>query len=83
MKSIRIGNVQLENSLVLAPMAGVTGKAYRIICKEQGAGLVVTEMISAKALTYNDKNTKKLLEIDPKERPTSIQLFGSEPETMA
>lgn len=73
----------MENSLVLAPMAGVTGKAYRIICKEQGAGLVVTEMISAKALTYNDKNTKKLLEIDPKERPTSIQLFGSEPETMA
>ena len=48
----------MENSLVLAPMAGVTGKAYRIICKEQGAGLVVTEMISAKALTYNDKNTK-------------------------
>mgnify|MGYP002409003062 FL=1 len=82
-KLLRIGNVAIENTYVLAPMAGVTGKAFRLICKRQGAGLVVTEMVSAKALTYNSKETRKLLEIDPLEHPIAIQLFGSEPEVMA
>lgn len=83
MKLLRIGNVTIENSYVLAPMAGVTGKAFRLLCKRQGAGLLVTEMVSAKALTYNSKKTRKLLEIDPLEHPIAIQLFGSEPEIMA
>lgn len=80
---MQIGNVQLENELVLAPMAGVTGQAYRKLCKEQGAGLVVTEMVSGKALTYNSKNTLRLLKIKPEERPIVVQLFGSEPHIMA
>ena len=80
---MQIGNVFIENPLVLAPMAGVTGQAFRKLCKEQGAGLVVTEMVSAKALTYNSKNTKKLLAIRPEERPISVQLFGSEPDIIA
>lgn len=64
-------------------MAGVTGRAFRILCKEQGAGLVVTEMVSAKALTYQSQETRRLLIIDPKERPIAAQLFGSDPKVMA
>lgn len=82
-KLIKIADVPIANSYVLAPMAGVTGKAFRLLCKRQGAGLVVTEMVSAKALTYNSKETRKLLEIDPLEHPIAVQLFGSEPEVMA
>ena len=82
LKPLKIGNVTLDNGLVLAPMAGVTDLPYRLICKEQGCGLVYTEMISAKAIFYNNRNTLPLMEIKPEERPVSLQLFGSEPELM-
>ena len=82
LKPLKIGNVTLDNGLVLAPMAGVTDLPYRFICKEQGCGLVYTEMISAKAIFYNNRNTLPLMEIKPEERPVSLQLFGSEPELM-
>jgi tRNA-dihydrouridine synthase B len=82
-KLLQIGSVTLENPYVLAPMAGVTSRAFRLLCKNEGAGLVVTEMVSAKALTYNSAETKRLLEIDPKERPIAAQLFGSEPDVLA
>lgn len=80
---LRIGNVSLENNLILAPMAGVSDLPFRLLCREMGAGLVCMEMVSAKAILYNNKNTKELLRIDPKERPVSLQLFGSDPEIMA
>jgi nifR3 family TIM-barrel protein len=80
---IKIGNVYLNNNLVLAPMAGVTDIAYRPICKEMGAGLVCMEMISAKAIVYNNKKTAEMLETKAEERPVSLQLFGSDPEYMA
>lgn len=80
---MRIGNVELENNVFLAPMAGVTDLAFRIICKEMGAGLVFSEMVSSKALHYNDSSTKGLLEVDPKERPVAMQIFGSDPQIMA
>lgn len=79
----KIGNVEMENNLVLAPMAGVTDLPFRLLCKEQGCGLLYTEMISAKAVLYRNKNTKPLLEVTPQERPIALQLFGSEPEIMA
>ena len=82
-KTLTIGNIELSNRYILAPMAGVTDLPFRILCKEQGAGLLCMEMISAKALQYNNRNTKALLEIDPKEYPVSLQLFGSEPDIMA
>lgn len=78
-----IGDVRLDGNLILAPMAGVTDLPFRIICKEHGAALVYTEMISAKGIYYNNRNTGKLWEIDESERPVSLQLFGSEPELMA
>lgn len=80
---LKIKNVELENNVILAPMAGVTDLPYRILCKEQGCGLVYTEMVSAKAIYYNNKNTKLLLQINEKERPVAVQLFGSEPDLMA
>ncbi len=80
---MRIGNVELENNIFLAPMAGVTDLAFRILCKEMGAGLVVSEMVSSKGLYYNDTSTKNLLQVDPKERPIAIQIFGSDPQIMA
>ncbi|WP_105616737.1 tRNA dihydrouridine synthase DusB [Vallitalea okinawensis] len=80
---MKIGNVNLDNNVFLAPMAGVTDLPYRVICKEMGCGLVYSEMVSAKALYHNNKNTETLLEIDEKERPVALQLFGSEPELMA
>lgn len=73
----------LENNVMLAPMAGVTDLPFRLICKEQGAGLLCMEMVSAKAVHYNNKNTEALMEIHPEEMPVSLQLFGSEPEVMA
>lgn len=79
----RIGNVVLENPFILAPMAGVTDLPFRMLCREQGAGLVCMEMISAKAISYHNKNTEALMQIHPSEHPVSLQLFGSEPELMA
>lgn len=79
---LRIGNTLLENNVILAPMAGVTDLPFRLLCHEQGAGCVVTEMVSAKAILYNNKNTRDLLRIHPGEGPAAIQLFGSDPEIM-
>lgn len=81
--SLKIGNVTLENNLILAPMAGVTDLPFRLLCKEQGAGLICTEMISAKAIYFKNKNTETLMEVDERERPVSLQLFGSDPDLMA
>ena len=81
--TLKIGNVELENNVILAPMAGVTDMPYRILCREQGAGLVCMEMVSAKAILYKNKNTQELLKVDERERPVSLQLFGSDPEIMA
>lgn len=83
MKNIKVGDVILQGNLILAPMAGVTDLPFRLLCKEQGADLVYTEMISAKGIYYKNKNTEKLWEIDEQEHPTALQLFGSEPELMA
>lgn len=80
---MNIGKVSLENSYILAPMAGVTDLPFRLLCKEQGAGLLCMEMISAKALLYKNKNTKILLEIHPQEYPVSLQLFGSDPDIIS
>ena len=80
---MRIGTVELDNDLILAPMAGVTDLPFRLLCKEQGAGLVCMEMISAKAITFRNKNTRALMESEEKERPVSLQLFGSDPDIMA
>ena len=82
-RRLTIGSVVLENNIVLAPMAGVTDLPFRLICKEQGAGLLCTEMVSAKAVHFNNKNTEALMEIHPEETPVSLQLFGSEPDIMA
>jgi nifR3 family TIM-barrel protein len=81
-KRLQIGNVALDNNLILAPMAGVTDLPFRLLCKEQGAGLICMEMVSAKAILYKNKNTNDLLEIDERERPVSLQLFGSDPRIM-
>ncbi len=83
MSKLTIGNVTLENNVILAPMAGVTDLPFRLLCKEQGAGLLCMEMVSAKAIHYKSKNTEALMEIHPEEMPVSLQLFGSEPELMA
>ncbi|MDE6607474.1 MAG: tRNA dihydrouridine synthase DusB [Lachnospiraceae bacterium] len=80
MKKLTIGNVTLENNLILAPMAGVTDLPFRLLCKEQGVGLICMEMVSAKAIMYNNKNTESLLAIHDEETPVSLQLFGSNPE---
>lgn len=77
-----IGNVKLENNVVLGPMAGVTDLAFRLICKEFGVGLLVTEMVSAKALYYEDKKTKQIMTIEEGEKPVALQIFGSEPDIM-
>lgn len=80
---MNIGGINLKNPYILAPMAGVTDLPFRLLCKEQGAGLLCMEMISAKALQYNNRNTRALLRIDPKEYPVSLQLFGSDPEIIS
>ena len=80
---MNIGSISLENPYILAPMAGVTDLPFRLLCKEQGAGLLCMEMISAKALLYKNKNTKALLEIHPEEYPVSLQLFGSDPDIIS
>lgn len=79
---MKIGNVKLENKIFLSPMAGVTDLAFRLICKEKGCGMLYTEMINAKALCYDDENTKKMLKIEKKEHPIAVQIFGSDPEFM-
>ena len=83
MPGLRIGNVNLENDLILGPMAGVTDLPFRLLCKEQGAGLLCMEMVSAKGIMYNNKNTKFLLTIDERERPVSLQLFGSDADIIS
>lgn len=83
MKQLKIGNVGLENSYILGPMAGVTDLPFRLLCKEQGAALVCMEMVSAKGILYNNKNTECLLEIHPEETPASLQLFGSDPKIIS
>jgi nifR3 family TIM-barrel protein len=80
---LKIGNVELENNLILAPMAGVTDLPFRLLCKRQGAGLLCMEMVSAKAIYYDNKNTEQLMEIEEEERPVSLQLFGSDPNIMS
>jgi tRNA-dihydrouridine synthase B len=77
---MNIGTLQLKNNIFVAPMAGITDTAFRTICSEMGAGLLFTEMISAKGLYYNDTKTKELMNIEDKNRPMGIQLFGSEPD---
>ena len=79
----KIGDTLLDNNVFLAPMAGVTDLPFRLLCREQGAGMSVTEMVSAKAILYKNKNTKELLAVDRAEGPVSVQLFGSDPEIMA
>ena len=83
MKKLQIGNVTLDNPIILAPMAGVSDLPFRLLCKEQGAGLLCMEMVSAKGIMYNNKNTKFLLTIDERERPVSLQLFGSDPDIIS
>ncbi|MBR5468778.1 MAG: tRNA-dihydrouridine synthase, partial [Firmicutes bacterium] len=80
---MKIGNLEIKNNVFLAPMAGVTDKPFRILCKEMGCGLVYSEMVSAKGMFYESKNTHKLLESDEAERPVAVQLFGSDPKIMA
>ena len=80
---MNIGNVKLDNPYILAPMAGVTDLPFRLLCREQGAGLLCMEMVSAKALQYNNKNTKALMTIHPDEHPVSLQFFGHEPEVIS
>lgn len=80
---MKIGTVELENPIVLAPMAGVTDLPFRLLCKEQQAGLLCMEMISAKAIFFGNKNTEKLMEIHPQEHPVSLQLFGNDPDIIS
>lgn len=79
----RIGNVNIKNKYILAPMAGVCDLPFRVLCTENGAGMTCMEMISAKAIMYNNKNTKELMAIDEREGDVSLQLFGSDPRIMA
>lgn len=83
MSGLSIGNVNLDGNIILAPMAGVTDLLFRILCKEQGADLLCTEMISAKGILYNNRNTEDLIRIDEGERPVSLQLFGSDPDIVS
>lgn len=80
---MKIGNIEFKNNVFLAPMAGVTDISFRGLCKEQGCGLVYTEMVSAKALYYGSDNTKKLLRISEEEKPVAVQIFGNDPDIMA
>ncbi len=82
-KKIKIGTVELSSNVFLAPMAGVTDLVFRVLCKEQGAGLVYSEMVSAKGMLYESKNTDKLLTTDATEHPVAAQLFGSDPAILA
>ncbi len=83
LKKLKIGNIELENNILLAPMAGITDKPFRLIAKQYNPGLVCTEMVSSKGIYYNDDKTKLLLDTQGEKRPISVQIFGSDPETMA
>ena len=83
MRNLTIGNITLKGNLILAPMAGVTDLPFRLLCKEMGCNMLYTEMVSAKAILYKNKNTKELLNIDKNEHPVGVQLFGSDPDIMA
>ena len=83
LKKIKIKDLELENNLILAPMAGVTDLPFRKICKEFGPGLVCTEMVSSKAIYHDDTKTKLLMNTDGEKRPISMQIFGSDEETMS
>src|SRR5690554_11790 len=80
---MEIGNIKLENKVFLAPMAGITDSVFRMLCKEQGCGLVFTEMVSAKGLYYDNKRTGDLLDTQLDEGPVGVQIFGSDPDIMA
>lgn len=80
---MKIGNIEIENCLALGPMAGVTDLPFRLLCKEMGCNMLYTEMVSAKAILYKNKNIKELLNIDKNEHPVGVQLFGSDPDIMA
>ena len=81
-KKIKIGNVELKNNIFLAPMAGITDRAFRIVCEKFEPGLVYTEMISSKGLFHNDSKTKLLLNMEDEKRPIAVQIFGSDVESM-
>lgn len=81
-KKLKIGNVELNNNILLAPMAGITDRAFRIVCEEFGPGLVCTEMISSKGLFYRDKKTDLLLNMKDEKRPIAVQIFGNDVEAM-
>lgn len=83
LRQLKIGDVVLGNNVILAPMAGVSDLPFRLLCKEQGAGLLGMEMVSAKAIMYNSKNTEALMEIHPDEMPVSLQLFGSDADIIS
>lgn len=83
MSKFTIGNVTLDNQVILAPMAGVSDLPFRLLCREMGASMVCMEMVSAKAIQYNNKNTEELMAIHPSEKPASLQLFGSDPDIIA
>lgn len=78
---LKIGNVEIANPCVLAPMAGVTDLPFRLLCKEQGVGLLSMEMVSAKAISFHNKNTLDLMQIAEGENPIALQIFGSDPDT--
>ena len=82
LKPLQIGNVVIDHPFTLAPMAGVTDLPYRLLCKEQGAGLMCTEMVSAKGLYYGNRKSEPLMATDPKEQPAALQIFGSDPDIM-
>ena len=82
LKKLKIGNVELENNIILAPMAGITDLPFRSVCEQYGPGLVCTEMVSSKAIFYGDEKTKLLLNTEGEKRPISMQIFGSDEETM-
>lgn len=82
LRKLKIGDVTLDNNVILAPMAGVTDLPFRLLCREAGAGMVCMEMVSAKAIYYHNRNTEELLATDPAERPASLQLFGSDPQIL-
>ncbi len=83
LKKLKIGNVELQNNIILAPMAGLTDLPFRLVCEKYNPGLVVTEMVSSKALYYNDEKTKELLKMDGEKRPVSAQIFGSDETSMS
>jgi tRNA-dihydrouridine synthase B len=80
---VKIGNITTENNIFLAPMAGITDMPFRLLCREQGCGMVYTEMVSAKGMHYNDEKSGKLTTVNVFERPACVQIFGSSPGIMA